>query len=63
MPNMHPPTPVGKSRDNETELRARLLQLKSRHDSGAVPLPIFKIIREIEVEIGWLLHKQQEQAR
>jgi len=37
-------------------LRAQLAVLRARHDS-AMPAATYDVIREIEIEIGWLEHR------
>jgi hypothetical protein len=45
--------------DHETRLREQRNQLVSRYDCGAVPDAIFLVIRQIEIEISWLQHKEE----
>jgi hypothetical protein len=39
-------------------LRDELARLKARYDSGAVPMPVFAAIRQIESELAWLEHRE-----
>ena len=39
------------------DLRAELAALRARHDSGAVPAATYDVVREIELEISWLEHR------
>jgi hypothetical protein len=39
------------------DLRDQLAALRARHDSGAVPAATYDVVREIEIEIGWLEHQ------
>jgi hypothetical protein len=34
-------------------LREELETLKARYDSGAVPIALFAVIRQLETEIAW----------
>jgi hypothetical protein len=37
-------------------LRGRLEQVRARYDCGAVPLGLYKVIKEMEREIAWTEH-------
>lgn len=39
-------------------LRLERLMLLARHDSGAVNLATFKIIRDLETDISWAEHRK-----
>jgi hypothetical protein len=36
------------------QIRCELAQLRARYDAGAVMPGIYKIIRELEIELAWL---------
>jgi hypothetical protein len=38
-------------------LRDQLAALRARHDGGAMPAGTYDVVREIEIEIGWLEHR------
>jgi hypothetical protein len=38
-------------------LREQLAVLRARHDSGAMSAVTYDVVREIEIEIGWLEHR------
>ena len=38
-------------------LRGRLMQVKARYDSGAVPLALFEALKAMELEIAWTEHR------
>jgi hypothetical protein len=40
-------------------LRCELVQQRARYDDGAIPLAIFNVIRELEVDISWLEHRRE----
>jgi hypothetical protein len=40
------------------ELRGELHRLQARYDSGAVEPAIFKVIRQMEIELGWARHRE-----
>ena len=50
---------IGCNSDPQTEatLRDQLALLRARYDHGAVSSPIFAVIRQIEIELGWLAHR------
>jgi hypothetical protein len=39
-------------------LRSELAMLRARYDHGAVPLSTYTVIKQIEIEISWLEHRQ-----
>jgi hypothetical protein len=41
-------------------LRLDRLMVLSRYDCGALPLAVFNIIRDIEIEIAWIEHRRRE---
>ena len=46
--------------DEQTYLRekARLAALRARYDGGAVSPAIYKVVREIEIELAWAEHER-----
>jgi hypothetical protein len=40
-----------------SSLRLERLMILARHDSGAINLATFEVIREIETEISWAEHR------
>jgi hypothetical protein len=45
---------------NERRLRDELRWLRSRYDGGKVSPAVFAVIRDLETEIAWRQHAQQE---
>jgi hypothetical protein len=45
------------SQERIQALRDQLAALRARHDSGAMPAATYDVVREIEIEIGWLEHR------
>jgi hypothetical protein len=45
------------SQERIRDLRAELAALRARHDSGAMSAGTYDVVREIEIEIGWLEHR------
>jgi hypothetical protein len=43
--------------NTEQNLRSELVALKARYDGGAVSPAILFAIKEIETDLGWLLHR------
>jgi hypothetical protein len=41
-------------------LRGRLMQVKARYDSGAVPQALFEALKAMELEIAWVEHKGRQ---
>jgi hypothetical protein len=39
-------------------LRAQLAALRARYDDGAVSPAVYKVIRELEIELAWAEHQQ-----
>ena len=39
-------------------LRAELTLLRARYDSGAVSVAVYKVIRELEIDIAWAEHRE-----
>jgi hypothetical protein len=52
-----PPPRNTNSPAEERALRDRLALLRARYDHGTVPSAIFAVIRQIEIELGWLAHR------
>jgi hypothetical protein len=44
-------------------LRAELARLRARYDCHTVSPAIYAVIRELETEIGWAKHQEQERSR
>jgi hypothetical protein len=42
----------------EHALRAQLAMLRARYDDGAVSVPVYAVIRAMELEISWLEHQR-----
>ena len=40
------------------ELRGELHRLQARYDDGAIPAAIFKVVRQLEIELGWARHRE-----
>jgi hypothetical protein len=51
---------ANKSDDQESRLRDQRARLIAQSDSGAESAAVFALIREIEVELGWLQHRNGE---
>jgi hypothetical protein len=45
------------SQERIRDLRDQLAALRGRHDSGAMSAATYDVVREIEIEIGWLEHR------
>ena len=40
------------------ELRGELHRLQARYDDGAVAPAVYKVIRSLEIELGWVRHRE-----
>jgi hypothetical protein len=49
------PIPPGGAGKTEQAVRAELMRLQARYDSGA-PQAIFSVIRSLETELAWIEH-------
>ena len=41
-------------------LRSELARLRARYDDGAVPIAVYKVIRDLETSIAWAKHEHHE---
>ena len=53
----HVPTRKTEFPSYEQALRAALAWVRARHDSGAISPAVFSVIRMIETELAWCLHR------
>jgi hypothetical protein len=44
---------------NSSALRAELAMLRARYDGGAVPPPIYAVIKALETALAWHEHRNQ----
>jgi hypothetical protein len=49
--------------DNVGRLRAELELLRARYDSGAVPLTVYAVIKQMECELAWQARLAEKERR
>jgi hypothetical protein len=53
-------TMANKPDDSEARLRDQRDRLIAKCDGGAITPAVFSVIKELEVELGWLQHRNGE---